>query len=52
MNTAKANVEAAEIASGSPAPANDELPQAWVQIENGRYMPQRVRGSCLGRELG
>jgi len=25
---------------------------AWEQIENGRYMPRRVRGSCLGRELG
>jgi hypothetical protein len=30
-----------------PAP-----PPAWEQIENGRYMPRRVRGSCLGRELG
>jgi hypothetical protein len=25
---------------------------AWEQIENGRYMPRRIRGSCLGRELG
>ncbi len=26
--------------------------EAWEQIENGRYMPRRIRGSCLGRELG
>jgi hypothetical protein len=25
---------------------------AWEQIETGRYMPRRVRGSCHGRELG
>jgi hypothetical protein len=32
--------------------ANAEEPQAWELIENGRYMPRRIRGSCLGRELG
>jgi hypothetical protein len=42
-----------------PYPAADaagslEMEQvaAWEQIENGRYMPRRVRGSCHGRELG
>ena len=25
---------------------------AWEEIENGRFMPRRVRGSCHGRELG
>ena len=29
-----------------------EQVQAWEQIEDGRYMPRRVRGSCHGRELG
>jgi hypothetical protein len=29
-----------------------EQPAAWEQVENGRYMPRRIRGSCLGRELG
>ena len=25
---------------------------AWEQIEAGRYMPRRIRGSFPGRELG
>jgi len=28
-----------------------EVP-AWEQIEAGRYMPRRIRGSYRGRELG
>ncbi len=30
--------------------ANELLP--WEEIEAGRYMPRRIRGSCRGRELG
>jgi hypothetical protein len=29
-----------------------EAPQPWEMIENGRYQPRRIKGSCLGRELG
>jgi hypothetical protein len=29
----------------------EEVP-AWEQIEAGRYMPRRIRGSCRGRTLG
>lgn len=25
---------------------------AWEEVESGRYMPRRVRGSCTGRALG
>lgn len=25
---------------------------AWTEVEEGRYMPRRVRGSCKGRALG
>ncbi|HTU91868.1 MAG TPA: hypothetical protein VMF69_17435 [Gemmataceae bacterium] len=32
--------------------AEGEQVAAWEQIETGRYMPRRVRGSCHGRELG
>jgi hypothetical protein len=24
----------------------------WTEIEEGRFMPRRVRGSCQGRALG
>jgi hypothetical protein len=32
--------------------AGGEQPRAWEMIENGRYQPRRIKGSCLGRELG
>jgi hypothetical protein len=32
--------------------AGAEQPQAWEMIENGRYQPRRIKGSCVGRELG
>lgn len=25
---------------------------AWEEVEKGRFMPRRVRGSCTGRALG
>jgi hypothetical protein len=27
-------------------------PVAWEEVEKGRFMPRRVRGSCRGRALG
>jgi hypothetical protein len=32
-------------------PAEAEVP-AWEQVEPGRFMPRRVRGSCRGLALG
>ena len=32
-------------------PAPDEV-QAWQEVESGRYMPRRIKGSCKGRALG
>ena len=36
----------------SSAPTEAEPPRPWEEIENGRYMPRRIRGSYRGRELG
>jgi hypothetical protein len=35
-----------------PDQIDDIQPAAWEMIENGRYQPRRIKGSCLGRELG
>ena len=32
-------------------PEQGNLP-AWEEVEAGRFMPRRVRGSCQGRALG
>ena len=32
-------------------PTSDEV-RAWEQIDTGRYMPRRIRGSYKGRALG
>lgn len=48
-------LRAASNESEQPANAPDAVTEAvppWEQIEAGRYMPRRIRGSYLGRELG
>ena len=32
--------------------AEPEELRAWEQVEEGRYMPRRIKGSCKGRALG
>ncbi len=34
------------------AAVEPEEVQAWEQVEAGRYMPRRIKGSCKGRALG
>jgi hypothetical protein len=41
----------ASIPQKAPEPEG-ATPPAWELIENGRYMPRRIRGSFRGRELG
>jgi hypothetical protein len=35
----------------TPAVAPADV-KPWEEIAEGRYMPRRIRGSCVGRELG
>lgn len=32
--------------------SSESDPVAWEEVEAGRFMPRRVRGSCQGRALG
>lgn len=34
------------------AESSDVRIAAWEEVETGRFMPRRVRGSCQGRALG
>ena len=38
-----------QLAADTPPP--DDSP-AWEQVEPGRFMPRRIRGSCRGLALG
>ena len=40
-----------QVGTSAPGVGEEHLP-AWEQVAEGRYMPRRIRGSCLGRELG
>jgi hypothetical protein len=36
----------------APVESTTEPVAPWTEIEPGRFMPRRVRGSCQGRALG
>jgi hypothetical protein len=35
-----------------PVETGADDPLAWEEVDVGRYMPRRIRGSCRGRVLG
>jgi hypothetical protein len=48
-----------ELRDDAKEPQEISVPQegeesnvAWELIDVGRYRPRRIRGSCVGRELG
>jgi hypothetical protein len=43
---------AAELTPPDVAEPSTDQVAAWEEIEAGRYMPRRIRGSCRGRALG
>jgi hypothetical protein len=48
----KASVtQSTDDASGIAAVSSGD-PPAWEMIEEGRFQPRRIRGSCRGRALG
>jgi hypothetical protein len=53
MSDIKLRHQAAESTQPvNPLDAVAETPRAWQEIEAGRYQPKRIKGSCVGRELG
>jgi hypothetical protein len=44
-------VEQATAAQFNDAEGPAEV-AAWEQVDTGRYMPRRIKGSCKGRALG
>ncbi|MCE9561463.1 MAG: hypothetical protein K8U57_05360 [Planctomycetes bacterium] len=48
-NTERKDVQ--EVAAEQPS-TNAEQPVGWEEVEAGRFMPRRTRGSCIGLALG
>jgi hypothetical protein len=45
------NTEQPTAAQFADEPGRGEVP-AWEEVDAGRYMPRRIKGSCKGRALG
>jgi len=52
MNDNSQNTDSQEQAANPTPDAAEDIGPAWEEIEPGRYMPRRVRGSFRGRALG
>lgn len=56
MGSEQLRERAGEVESGTAAQFTGEAEagevRAWEQVDTGRYMPRRIKGSCKGRALG
>ncbi len=60
MNHSSANLagdqgphfQAPDEPSGAKADRPNDDIVGWEEVEEGRFLPRRVRGSCVGRALG
>jgi hypothetical protein len=41
-----------ETAAQFVGQAEPDVGPAWEEVDAGRYMPRRIKGSCKGRALG
>lgn len=44
--------ESPHYAPSQVEPRESTDPAAWQEVAPGRFLPMRVRGSCVGRALG
>ncbi len=52
MSTEKPQDVAQATAAQFDAESAPAEVRAWEQVDTGRYMPRRIKGSCKGRALG
>jgi len=56
MGSEQPRDRAGEVEQATAAQFADEAEpaevRAWEQVDAGRYMPRRIKGSCRGRALG
>jgi hypothetical protein len=56
MGSEEAHDRAGEVEQATAAQFSNETEPgevlAWEQIDTGRFMPRRIKGSCKGRALG
>ena len=45
-------IEKPDLPAESSAGSSASGLQAWEEVSAGRFRPRRIKGSCLGRELG
>jgi hypothetical protein len=56
MGADRIHAQAGEVEQATAAQFTAEAGQgdvqAWEEVDAGRYMPRRIKGSCKGRALG